>query len=83
MATSQPTLDWSQGILEPQKPLWKLAARDALATPQHTVQSVVRTPGKPTLEPAAGTKVKPWIKPASELASCGVGHGQVITEKLQ
>ena len=84
MATSQrPTLDWSQDILEPQKQVWKPAAGDAPATPQHTMKSVVKTPGKPTLEPATCAKVKPWIKPASELASCGVGRGQVITEKLQ
>ena len=83
-ATSQrPTLNWSQDILEPHKQVWKPAARDAPEMPQHTVKSVVKMPGKPSPEPAAGAKVKPWIKPALELASCGVGRGQVITEKLQ
>ena len=84
VATSQMcTLDWSQNILEPHKPGWKPAARDAPATPQHTVKSVVKATGKPTPEPAAGAKAKPWVKPASELTSCGVGRGQVIAEKLQ
>ena len=77
------TLDWSQNILEPHKPGWKPAARDAPATPQHTVKSVVKATGEPTLEPAASAKSKPWAKPASELTSCGVGRGQVIAEKLQ
>ena len=77
------TLDWSQNILEPHKPGWKPAARDAPAMPQHPVKSVVKATGKPTPEPAAGAKAKPWVKPASELTSRGVGHGQVITEKLQ
>ena len=52
-------------------------------TPQHSVKSVVKAAGKPTLEPTASAKTKPWIKPAMELASCGVGRGQVIAEKLQ
>ena len=77
------TLDWSQNILEPRKPGWKPAAGDAPATPQHTVKSVVKATGKSTPEPAAGAKAKPWVKPASELTSRGVGHGQVIAEKLQ
>ena len=51
--------------------------------PQQTLKSMVKTPGKPALEPATCAKVKPWIKPASELVSCGRGWGQVITEKLQ
>ena len=84
MAASQVhTLDWSQNILEPCKPGWKPATGDAPATLQHTVKSVVKTTGEPTLEPTAGAKSKPWAKPASELTSCGVGHGQVIAEKLQ
>ena len=84
MATGQMrTLDWSQNILEPCKQVWKLAAGDAPAMPQHTVKSVVKAAGKPTLEPTATARVKPWIKPASELTSRGVSHGQVITEKLQ
>ena len=84
MATSQMrTLDWSQNILEPCKPGWKPAAGDAPAMPQHTVKSVVKAAGKPTPEPAAGAKAKPWVKPASELTSHGVGCGQVIAEKLQ
>ena len=84
MAASQMcTLDWSQNILELHKPGWKLAAGDAPATPQHTVKSVVKAAGKPTLEPAAGAKAKPWVKPASELTSRRVGRGQVITEELQ
>ena len=84
VATGQmPTLDWSQDILEPRKWGWKLAAGDAPATPQHSVKSVVKAAGKPTPEPTAGAKTKPWIKPATELAFCGVGRGQVIPEKLQ
>ena len=77
------TLDWSQNNLEPHKTGWKPAAGDAPAMPQHTVKSVVKAAGKPALESAAGTKAKPWVKPASELAFCGVGRGQVITEKLK
>ena len=77
------TLDWSQNIVEPHKSGWKLATRDAPATPQHSVKSVVKAAGKPTPEPAASVKAKPWVKPASELTSCRVGRGQVITEKLQ
>ena len=77
------TLDWSQNILEPRKPGWKLAAGDAPATPQHAVKSVVKAAGKPTPEPAASAKAKPWVKPASELTSRRVGRGQVIAEKLQ
>ena len=76
-------LDWSQNILEPHKPGWKPAARDAPATPQHTVKSVVKATGKPTPEPAASAKAKPWLKPASKLTSLGVDRGQVIAEKLQ
>ena len=77
------TLDWSQNILEPRKPGWKPAAGDASATPQNTVKSVVTATGKPTPEPTVSAKAKPWVKPASELTSRGLGHGQVITEKLQ
>ena len=51
--------------------------------PQHTVKSVVKAAGKPTPEPAAGAKAKPWVKLASELTSRRVGHGQVIAEKSQ
>ena len=83
MATGQMcTLDWSQNILEPHKPGWKPATGDAPATPQHTVKSVVKATGKPTPEPTAGAKTKPWVKPGSELTSRGVGD-QVIAEKLQ
>ena len=82
-ASQRCTLDWSQNILELHKQVLKPAARDAPAMPQHTVKSVVKAAGKPTPEPAAGAKVKPWIKPASELTSRGVGRGQVIAEKLQ
>ena len=80
-----PTLDWSQDILEPQKPGWKPAARDSPAMPCHSVKSVVKTLEKPApAEAATCAKVKPWIKPAqSELASCGKGRGRVIAEKLQ
>ena len=77
------TLDWSQNILEPRKSGWKLAAGDAPVTPQHSVKSVVKAAGKPTPEPTASVKAKPWVKPASELTSRGVGCGQVIAEKLQ
>ena len=49
VATSQrPTLDCSQDILEPQKQVLNPAAGDAPATPQHTVKSIFKTPGKPT-----------------------------------
>ena len=77
------TLDWSQNILEPCKPGWKPATRDAPATPQHVVKSVVKAAGKPIPEPAPSTKAKPWVKPASELTYRGIGHGQVIAKKLQ
>ena len=36
------TLNWDRDILEPLKPKWRPAARDAPATPQHKVQSVVQ-----------------------------------------
>ena len=40
-------LNWDQDILEPLKPKWRPAARDAPATPQHKVQSVMQlTPDK-------------------------------------
>ena len=62
-------LNWHQDILELLRPKWKPAARNAPATPQHKVQSVVQSaPDKPT---------------SNKLASSGRGHGQVITEKLQ
>ena len=62
-------LNWHQDILEPLKPKWKPAARNALATPQHKVQSVVQpAPDKPT---------------PNKLTSSGRGRGRVITEKLQ
>ena len=82
-ASQMPTLDWSQNILEPRKPGWKPATGDAPVMPQHVVKSVVKAAGKPAPEPTAGTKAKPWVKPASELTFRGVGHGQVIAEKLQ
>ena len=78
-----PTLDWSQDILEPQKLGWKPAAGDAPLTPQHSVKSVVKATGKLAPEPTASARTKPWIKQAMELASCGVGRGQVIAERLQ
>ena len=56
---------------------------EILAMPQQTLKSMVKTPGMSAPEPATCAKVKPWDKPAVELASCGVGWGQVITEKLQ
>ena len=77
------TLDWSQNILEPRKLAWKLASGDAPVMPQHTVKSVIKAAEEPTPEPAAGAKAKPWVKPALELTSHGVGCGQVIAEKLQ
>ena len=62
-------LNWHQDILEPLKPKWKPAARNAPATPQHKVQSVVQpAPDKPT---------------SSKLASSRKGQGWVIMEKLQ
>ena len=43
------TLNWDQDILEPLKPKWRPATRDAPAMPQHKVQSVVQlTPDKIT-----------------------------------
>ena len=62
------TLNWDQDILEPLKPKWRPATRDTLATPQHKLQSVVKTP-----ESATPPKV----------ASCGKGRGRVIMEKLK
>ena len=70
-ASQMHTLDWSQNILEPNKPGWKPATEDAPVTPQHSVKSVVKAAGKPTLEPAASVKAKPWVKPALELTSRG------------
>ena len=62
-------LNWHQDILEPLRPKWKLAARNAPATPQHKVQSVMQSAlDKPT---------------SNKLASSGRGHGRVIVEKLQ
>ena len=81
----RPTLDWSQGILEPQKLMWKPAAGDAPAMPRQTVKSIVKSLEQTALaEPTACAKVKPWEKPPlAELASCGRGRGWVIAEKLQ
>ena len=62
-------LNWHQDILEPLKPKWKPAARNAPATPQHKVQSVVQSaPDKPT---------------SDKLASSRRGRSPVIMEKLQ
>ena len=62
-------LNWHQDILELLRPKWKPAARNAPATPQHKVQSVVQSaPDKPT---------------SNKLASSGRGCGWVIMEKLQ
>ena len=62
------TLNWDQDILEPLKPKWRPAAKDAPATPQHKVESVVKS-----VDSAAPAKI----------ASCGKGRGWVITEKLK
>ena len=62
------TLNWNQNILEPLKPWWKPVAKDALATPQHKVQSVVHVPAEPA---------------PAEVAYCGRGRGQTISEKLK
>ena len=62
------TLNWDQDILEPLKPKWRPAAKDAPATPQHKVESVVKS-----ADLAAPAKI----------ASCGKGRGRVITEKLK
>ena len=82
---ARPTLDWSQGILEPRGSMWRLAARYALAMPCQSVKSMVKSLEQPMpAEPTVCAKVKPWIKPApAELASCSRGRGQVVTEKLQ
>ena len=64
----RPTLDWNQDILEPRKQTWRPVAGDAPVTPQQTLKSVV----------------SPLENPAPpELASCGRGRGQTITEKLR
>ena len=62
-------LNWHQDILEPLRPKWKPAARNAPATPQHKVQSVVQS-----------AKDKPTL---NKLASNGRGRSRVIAEKLQ
>ena len=62
------TLNWDQDILEPLKPKWRPAAKDAPATPQYKVESFVKPPH--LLAPA-------------KIASCGKGRGLVITEKLK
>ena len=62
------TLNWDQDILEPLKPKWRPAAKDAPATPQHKVESIVKSADS--------------VAPA-KIASCGKGRGQVITEKLK
>ena len=62
------TLNWDQDILEPLKPKWRPAAKDAPATPRHKVESVVK--------PADSVAL-------AKIASCGKGRGQVITEKLK
>ena len=62
------TLNWDQNILEPLKPKCRPAAKDAPATPQHKVESIVKS-----ADSAALVKI----------ASCGKGRGRVITEKLK
>ena len=62
------TLNWDQDILEPLKPKWRLAAKDAPATSQHKVESVVKSADSAAL---------------AKIASCGKGRGRVITEKLK
>ena len=62
------TLNWDQDILESLKPKWRLATRDAPATPQHKVQSLVKSPESATPD---------------KIASCSKGRGRVITEKLK
>ena len=62
------TLNWDQDILEPLKPKWRPAAKDAPATHQHKVESIVKPP-----DSAAPAKI----------ASCGKDRGWVITEKLK
>ena len=62
------TLNWDQDILELLKPKCRPAAKDAPATPQHKVESVV--------------KPADLVAPA-KIASCGKGRGRVIREKLK
>ena len=62
------TMNWDQDILEPLKSKWRPATKDAPATPQHKVKSIVK--------PADS------VAPA-KIASCGKGRGWVITEKLK
>ena len=47
-ATPALTLNWGLDILEPRGPAWKPVSGDALATPHHTVKSVVK-PAPPQL----------------------------------
>ena len=54
--------------MEPLKSKWKPAAKDAPATPQHKVESIVK--------PADSVAL-------AKIASCGKGRGRVITEKLK
>ena len=60
------TLNWDQDILELLKPKWRPAAKDAPATPQHKVESIVKSADLAAL---------------AKIASCGKGRGRVITEK--
>ena len=62
------TLNWDQNILEPLKPKWRPAAKDAPAMLQHKVESVVK--------PADSVAL-------AKLAYCGKSRGWVITEKLK
>ena len=62
------TLNWDQDILEPLKPKWRPATKDAPATPQHKVKFVVKPADMAAL---------------AKIASCGKGRGRVITEKLK
>ena len=72
----RPTLDWSKGILEPQKLAWKPAAGDAPAMTRQSMKSIVKALEQPALaEPAVCAKVKPWVKPPlAKLMSCSRGR---------
>ena len=49
---ARPTLDWSQGILEPRKSTWRPAAGDALATPRQSFKTILKSLEQPA--PANG-----------------------------
>ena len=61
-------MNWDKDILEPLKPKWRPATKDAPATPLHKFQSIVKPPDPST---------------PAEIASCGKGRGRIIMENLK